>query len=173
MSNLEETTVFGIFHKRAIPDGATPVKDFNLNKYLGLWYELARMDFFWEEADMINTTAHYSMNDDGTVKVVNRGYKVEDEKWKESTGKAKFRVDNTLAALEVSFFGPTWSGYNVLSVDKDYSYALVAGRNTDFLWILSRTTDQLPEKIHDKYFRIARDLGYDLSKLHWIEHREV
>ncbi len=166
MSSLEETTVFGIFHKMALPEGATPVSDFDLNKYLGRWYEIGRMDFFWEKRNMTNVYAEYSANEEGTVDVKNTGYSEKRGKWSSFEGEARFRAENTIAALEVSFFGPTWSGYNVVSVDEDYKYALVFGRNTDYLWFLSRDRG-MPQHIKDKYLKMAKDCGYDTNKIHW------
>lgn len=173
MSDINESTIFGIFHRAALPEGATPVDDFELDKYLGVWYERARMNFYWENENLINTSAEYQLNDDGTVKVINRGYDTVKEKWQEFTGKAKFRGDNTMAALDVSFFGPSWAGYNVLSIDQNYNYALVAGRNTDYMWILSRTLDTIPADIKIKYQAMLLKLGYDLDAINWTEHKVV
>ena len=88
-----------------IPEGITPVEDFSLESYLGTWYEIARFDFRFEK-DLSHVTATYSLNEDGTVKVVNTGYNTKKDKWQEALGKARFRGDNTVGALEVSFFGP-------------------------------------------------------------------
>ncbi len=98
MSNLETTTVFGIFNKMALPEGATPVNDFDLSKYLGRWYEVARMDFFWEKHNMTNVYAEYRANEEGTVDVKNTGYSEKREKWSSFDGEARFRAENTVAA---------------------------------------------------------------------------
>ncbi len=166
MSDLKTTTVFGIFHKIAIPEGAIPVKDFDIKKYLGRWYEVARMDFFWEKHHLTNVYAEYRLNLEGTIDVKNTGYSEKKQKWSSYEGEARFRADNTVAALEVSFFGPTWAGYNVISVDGDYKYALVFGRNTNYLWFLSRTRG-MPQSIKDKYLKIALNCGYDINRIHW------
>lgn len=169
MNNQEDkSTIFGIFHRSALPEGATPVAHFELEKYFGRWYEIARLNYYWEDKDLTNVYATYSANDDGTVKVVNTGYDEENQKWKTFEGKAKFRGDNTLAALDVSFFGPIWAGYNVVSVDDDYKYALVFGRNLDYIWILSRDIS-IAEHVKEKYLKIAEHIGYDISKLNWID----
>lgn len=166
MSTKDTTTVFGIFNQMAIPEGATPVSDFDITKYVGRWYEVARMDFFWEQHNMTNVFAEYTPNEHGTIDVKNTGYSERRQKWSSYEGEARFRSDNTVAALEVSFFGPAWSGYNVISVDEDYKYALVFGRNTDYLWFLSRDRG-MPQKIKDKYEKIAKDAGFDTTKIHW------
>lgn len=144
-----------------------PVQDFDLNRYLGQWYEIARIDFKYEK-NMDNTTAYYSKNSNGTVKVVNKGYDFVKKVWKESEGKAKFRGEPTVGALKVSFFGPFYSDYNILALD-DYKYALVAGKTDDNLWILSREKT-IPDDIKKRYLEIAMEAGFDTSRLYWVEH---
>lgn len=168
MSNLNETTVFGIFNKAALPDGAMPVNNFELAKYLGKWYEIGRMDYFWEKNSLTNVYAEYSLNEEGTVDVKNTGYNEKRGKWSSYEGEARFRTDNNIAALEVSFFAGAWAGYNVVAVDEDYRYALVLGRNLDYLWLLSRDRE-MPQNIKDKYLSIASKIGYNTAKIHFPE----
>lgn len=168
MSSLYDTTIFGIFNKKALPEGAMPVSKFEIKKYLGRWYEIGRMDFFWEKKKLTNVYAEYSLNKDGIVDVKNTGYNTSKEKWESYEGEAKFRTDNRTAALEVSFFAGAWSGYNIMSIDDDYHYALVFGRNLDYLWLLSRDRS-MPEKIIDKYINMAKHIGYEIDKIHWTE----
>ena len=152
----------------SIPKGATAVTPFYKEKYLGKWYEIARLDFRFERG-LNNTTAQYSLNDDGTIRVVNRGYAYADDEWKEAVGKAKFVGDENVAMLKVSFFGPFYSGYNVIALDEEYRYALVAGKNLKYLWILARETT-IPDDVKERYLRIAGEIGYDTSELIWVEH---
>ncbi len=151
-----------------IPKGAVAVKPFYIDKYLGTWYEIARFDFKFER-NMNNVTANYSVRPDGLMKVKNRGYNYVENEWKEAVGKAKFVEADNVAKLKVSFFGPFYAGYNVIAIDEDYQYALVAGKNTDYLWILSRQTT-IPEEVKNDYLLEAQALGYDVSKLIWVEH---
>ena len=151
-----------------IPEGAVAVKPFNKEKYLGKWYEIARIDFKFER-NMNNTTAQYSINDNGTIKVVNRGYNYDKKEWKEANGIAKFVRDDHFAMLKVSFFRPFYSGYNVIAIDNDYRFALVCGKNLSYLWILSRETT-IPEDIKQNYITIAKKLGFNTSDLIWVEH---
>lgn len=151
-----------------VPENVTPVRDFDANRYLGKWYEIARFDFFFEKG-LNNVTAEYSLNEDGTVRVVNRGYRYEKQKWKEAVGKAKFRESPQVGALKVSFFGPFYAGYNVIAVENDYSYALVCGKNDGYLWILGRTP-QIPEEVKTRYLEMATGLGFDVSRLIWVDH---
>lgn len=153
---------------KSIPKGAKPVTNFKKDKYLGKWYEIARLDFK-HERNLNNVTADYSLNDDQTIRVVNRGYNYKTRENEQAIGKAKFRGDETVGALKVSFFGPFYSGYNVLAIDENYQYALVAGKNLKYLWILSRTTS-IPEDIKDEYLSIAKSIGYNTDDLVWVEH---
>lgn len=160
--------MFLIVSCAGIPDGFTAVKDFEAEKYLGKWYEIARFDFTFEK-DLNNTTAEYSWNKDGSVRVVNRGFNYVKNTPEEAVGKAKFRGDPSIAELKVSFFGPFYAGYNVIALDTDYQYALVAGDSLDYLWILSRTKT-MPEDIKQSYVDIAQTGGFDTSRFIWVEH---
>ena len=142
------------------------VQDFDVNKYLGTWYEIARLDIKWER-NIERVTAQYSLRDDGKVKVVNRGYDTLKSKWKESTGKARFAGSRNEGRLEVSFFGPFYSEYNVVALDKDYKYALVLGESPEYMWILSREKT-IPQKIKDAYLEKARSLGVATGNLVWV-----
>ncbi len=156
------------FSCRTIPDGATAVEPFEKERYLGKWYEVARLDNRFER-NMNNVTAEYSLNDDGTIKVVNRGYDTLKGQWEQATGKAKVAGNDNVGMLKVSFFGPFYSGYNVIAIDEDYQYALVAGNSLKYLWILSRRTS-IPEEIKSEYLKIAEDIGYKTEDLLWITH---
>lgn len=156
----------------SIPKGAVVVKPFNKDKYLGKWFEIARLDFKYEK-NLNNTTAEYSLNKDGSIKVDNKGYNYVKKKWTQSIGKAKFvNKDSNQARLKVSFFGPIYSGYNVIALDDDYQYALVAGNDLKYLWILSRIPN-IPEDIKQKYLGIAKSVGYNTNNLVWVEHDQA
>ncbi len=149
-----------------IPEGAKAVKPFEVNKYLGTWYEIARMDFKFER-DLKNVTATYSLNEDGTIKVLNQGFNINTNERKQAIGKAKFVDLTDEAKLKVSFFGPFYAGYNVVALDAEYKYALIAGQSLDYLWILSREKT-IPESIKTEYLRIAESIGYKTSDLIWV-----
>lgn len=152
---------------KSIPEKATAVQNFDKAKYLGKWYEIARLDFKFEKG-LNNTTAEYSLREDGMIKVDNRGYNAKKDKWSESIGKAKFVGEENVAMLKVSFFGPFYAGYNVIAIDDDYKYALVAGESLKYLWILSREKN-IPENIKDEYLKKAKDIGYNTSDLIWVK----
>ncbi|RZK48474.1 MAG: lipocalin [Pedobacter sp.] len=151
-----------------VPSGINLVKPFNAKKYAGKWYEIARFDFKHEK-NMKNVTAQYTLNEDGTIDVLNRGYEMDKERWNDAKGKAQFVDDPNEGALKVSFFGPFYAGYNVVQLEGDYEYALVFGENKDYIWILSRTKT-LPADVKAKFLKIAGDYGYDLSRLIWTQH---
>ncbi|MCD7962028.1 MAG: lipocalin family protein [Rikenellaceae bacterium] len=156
--------------RRSIPKNAEAVKNFDVNRYMGRWFEIARIDYMWGK-NVTDTTADYTLKGDGSVEVINRGFDLKKGKWVESKGKAVFAGDPTEGRLKVSFFGPFYAGYNVIAVDNNYRYALVAGRNLDYLWLLSRE-QTMPEEIKQDFLRKAMEIGYDISKLVWPEHSE-
>ncbi len=168
LSMLGITGLLAFTSCSVIPKGAEAVKPFQKDRYLGKWYEIARFDFRFEK-DMNNVTAQYSLNDDGTIKVVNRGFNYVTNEWKQTVGKAKFRGNENEAKLKVSFFGPFYSSYNVIALDDQYKYALVAGKNLDYLWILSRETT-IPEDVKQNYLSKAKEIGFDTTNLIWVEH---
>lgn len=154
----------------SIPKGATAVSPFEKEKYLGLWYEIARLDFKFEK-NLNNTTAEYGIREDGKISVTNRGYNYVKDEWKEAVGKAKFVEDENVAKLKVSFFGPFYAGYNVIALDENYQYALVAGKDLGFLWILSRETT-IPDDVKNQYLNIAQNIGFETDDLIWVEHNK-
>ncbi len=135
----------------------------NLNKYLGKWYEIARFDHSFER-DMQKVTAEYKLLPDGQIQVINAGYR--DGKFKETIGKAK--TTDTSGLLRVSFFLNFYSDYRVLMIDKDYQYVLIGGNSPKYLWILSRTP-QLSENVLQNIINVAKEKGYDTSKLIFVE----
>ncbi|MBV8875029.1 MAG: lipocalin family protein [Metakosakonia sp.] len=148
------------------PSGVTVVDNFDAQRYLGRWYEIARFDHRFERG-LEKVTATYSTMDDGGIQVINKGYNPERGMWQQSVGKAYFTGDTRKAALKVSFFGPFYGGYNVIALDKDYRYALVCGPDRDYLWILSRTPT-LPDAVKKQLVDIAAREGFAVEKLLWI-----
>ncbi len=160
--------IVGLSGCSTIPEGAEAVDDFRKEKYLGKWYEIARLDFTFER-DLDNTTAEYTVREDGRVGVRNRGFNYKKREWKEAIGIAKFRGAETVGALEVSFFGPFFAPYNIIALDKDYSCALIAGKDTNYLWILARTRE-IPAEIKEALIAKAKSAGYKTADLIWVHH---
>ena len=133
--------------------------EFDLNKYLGKWFEIARIKNFFEP-DMTNVTALYKLDNNGDIVVVNEGY----------LGSIPIQIVGTARTtnidkiLEVSFFNNVFSDYKILFVDDDYQYAVVGGKSTDYLWILSRTP-QLDKNILTELFKIAKDNKYNINRI--------
>lgn len=151
-----------------MPDGVRPVEDFELNRYLGKWYEIARLDHSFERG-LTRVTAEYSLREDGGVRVVNRGYSLEEDQWDESVGKAYFVGPENVGYLKVSFFGPFYGSYVVFGLDAErYQYSFVAGPDTSFLWLLARTPQVSPE-VMQKFRERASALGFDTGKLILVE----
>ena len=152
-----------------MPESVTPVANFELNRYLGKWYEIARLDHSFERG-LERITAEYSMRDDGGVAVVNRGYSIADEAWEVSEGKAYFADDENKGYLKVSFFGPFYGSYVIFEIDQeDYGYAFVSGPDTSYLWLLSRTP-QVQQELIEKFKRMSKERGFDPSKLIFVNH---
>lgn len=153
----------------APPDGVRPVQGFDIQRYLGKWYEIARLDHSFERG-MSDVNATYTLQDDGSVRVINRGFDTQRGTWKEAVGRALFIGDPQTASLKVSFFGPFYGGYHVIALDHDhYRWALVAGPGRDYLWILAREKT-LPEAIRQQLVSAARRLGFATEQLIWVEH---
>lgn len=149
-----------------VPDGLTPVDNFDANRYLGTWYEIARLDHRFERG-LEQVSAHYSLNPDGSIKVINRGYDPEQRQWQQAEGTAKFVGEPTIGQLKVSFFGPFYGGYNILVLAPDYRYALVCGPDRDYLWLLARTAS-LPEPDLKFLVAEAQRMGFATDQLIYV-----
>lgn len=152
-----------------VPENITPVDNFNIERYLGKWYEIARLDHSFERG-LTSVSAEYSLRPDGVLRVVNRGYSQKDNKWKEIEGKGYFVDRKDQGFLKVSFFGPFYGSYVIFYLDREkYSYSLVCGPDKSYLWILSRSprlTTDLKKRLVDK----ATSLGFDTDKLIYVQH---
>ena len=156
----------------APPEGIRPVTSFDLNRYLGQWYEIARLDHVFERG-MSDISAIYQLQDDGSVKVINRCYNTQRQVWKEAIGRALFVGDSDTASLKVSFFGPFYGGYHVIALDQEsYRWSLVSGPDRDYLWILSREKT-LPVEVREQLVSQAQALGFATDKLIWVEHKRI
>ncbi|KAK4391454.1 Temperature-induced lipocalin-1 [Sesamum angolense] len=153
------------------------VKGLDLVRYMGRWYEIASFPSRFQPKDGVDTRATYSLNPDGTVRVLNetwsdgkRGY-IEgnaykaDPKSDEAKLKVKFYVPPFLPIIPVT--GDYW----VLYIDDDYQYALIGQPSRRYLWILSRTP-RLDEGIYNQLLEKAKEEGYDVSKLHKTPHSD-
>jgi apolipoprotein D and lipocalin family protein len=153
----------------APPTGRTSVTPFEVNRYLGKWYEIARLDHSFERG-LTDVSATYSLKSDGSLEVINRGFNTKKNEWKSATGRALFTGNQNQGSLKVSFFGPFYGGYHVLALDQTgYQWALVSGPDREYLWILARTKVLAPA-IRDQLVADAKKMGFATDKLIWVEH---
>lgn len=151
-----------------LPVGVYPVEDFDVNRYMGKWYEIARLDHSFER-NKHKVTAEYSIRDDGGVKVVNRGFSTTENTWSESEGKAYFVEGKDSGYLKVSFFGPFYGTYVVFELDKEnYQYAYVSGPDKSYLWLLARTPN-VDEVLIDQFVKRTRALGFNTDELIFVK----
>jgi apolipoprotein D and lipocalin family protein len=153
-----------------MPESVVPVKDFELDRYLGKWYEIARLDHSFERG-LEQVTAEYALREDGGVRVKNRGFSRKKNKWSEAEGKAFFVDNPSDGYLKVSFFGPFYGSYVIFELDKDsYQYAFVSGPDTSYLWLLSRTP-AVAEDLLTQFVMKAEKLGFDTGALIYVDHQ--
>jgi len=151
------------------PD-VVPVSNFKADKYLGTWYEIARIENRFEKG-LTQVTANYSYRDDGGIKVLNKGFNTKKDKWDEAVGKAYFVGDKDKGHLKVSFFGPIYGPYVVFELDENYQYSFVTNHNKKYLWFLSRTAEVTPE-MKEKFLRRVKDMGFETENLVWVDQSE-
>jgi apolipoprotein D and lipocalin family protein len=151
-----------------VPEGIEPVKGFDVQRYMGKWYEIARLDHSFERG-MERVTATYALQPDGTVSVLNRGFDTRRNEWREADGTARFLGPSDVAALKVSFFGPFYGGYNVVDLDPAYQHALVVGPDRSYMWILSRVPNP-PRAEIERLVAHAASLGFATAELIYVKH---
>ena len=167
------TTLFLLSGCLGMPKNMAPVKEFDVNRYLGTWYEIARLDHSFERG-LTQVTAHYALRDDGGLSVINRGFSLKSNEWKEADGKAYFVGETDEGYLKVSFFGPFYGSYVVFGLspssksDKDYQYAFLSGPDLSYLWLLSRKSIVAPEVLAD-FINQSKVLGFDTNELIMVE----
>jgi apolipoprotein D and lipocalin family protein len=163
---------FLVFGCVALPEGIAPVQDFELQRYLGRWYEIARLDHSFERG-LVNVTADYTLEEDGRVRVINKGYRPAENAWETAEGIAAFVGATDVGRLKVSFFGPFYGGYNIIALDKEaYQYALVCGPSRSYLWILAREP-QLDAAVIETLVGRARQLGFATEDLIMVDQTPV
>ncbi|MDR4516365.1 MAG: lipocalin family protein [Nitrosomonas sp.] len=155
-----------------MPEGVVPVKNFDESRYLGNWYEIARLDHSFERG-LSNVTAEYTLRSDGGIKVVNRGFSAARNEWKAVEGKAYFVEDRDVGRLKVSFFGPFYGSYIIFDLDRrNYQYAFISGYNTSYLWLLARTPT-VSEDVKKQFVEKSEKLGFDTGSFIFTEQNLV
>lgn len=169
---LLSACVFTLSACTGLPDGITPVKPFASERYLGTWYEIARLDHSFERG-LNQVSATYSMREDGGIKVLNKGFDTAEQAWQEAEGKAYFVRDENEGYLKVSFFGPFYGAYVVFDLDQDnYQYSFIAGNNRDYLWLLSRTPT-VSDAVKQDFIQQAKALGFNTDALIFVDQAPV
>lgn len=153
-----------------LPEGVQPVKPFEVERYLGKWYEIARLDHSFERG-LSSVTADYTLRPEGGIRVINRGYSSAEQKWEQAEGRAFFVKDSDTGYLKVSFFGPFYGSYVIFELDQDYQYAFVSGPNRDYLWLLSRQP-VISESLRQHFIDRARQNGFDVDKLIFVDQQQ-
>ncbi|MFH1980738.1 MAG: lipocalin family protein [Pseudomonadota bacterium] len=143
------------------------ITGFDAQRYLGRWYEIARLPHSFEK-DLIAVTADYHRNTDGTIAVINRGYLPAAQKWSEAIGRARLPEGPKVGRLEVSFFGPFYADYRVIALDADYQWALVTTNRSDYLWVLSRSPE-MDRTLVAQLVAQARAFGFDTTALIMVD----
>ena len=155
-----------------IPDNIQPVKSFDADKYLGKWYEIARLDHSFER-DLDNVTAEYTLLKDGGIKVLNKGFSKTNNEWQDAQGKAYFVRGSDEGYLKVSFFGPFYGSYIIFELEKEnYEYAFVSGPDKSYLWFLSRTP-QVSKQLIVYFIQKTQTLGFNTDELIFVEHNKI
>jgi apolipoprotein D and lipocalin family protein len=152
----------------APPEGLQSVTSFDVQRYQGTWYEIARLDHSFER-NLNDVSASYKVQADGSVQVINRGFNTVKNEWKEAVGKALFTGESDRGSLKVSFFGPFYGGYHVVALDPAYRWSMVVGPDRDYLWILARDK-QLDPALKDTLLRQAQAFGLPIDQLIWVAH---
>jgi apolipoprotein D and lipocalin family protein len=165
-------SIFLLASCTGLPEDIKPVKGFDAQKYLGTWYEIARLDHSFERG-LSNVSANYTLREDGGIKVINKGFSNKDNVWEEAEGKAYFVGDKATAHLKVSFFGPFYGSYVIFKLDNvDYQYAYVTSYNKEFLWLLSRTPSISDARKKD-FIQTAKEYGFKVDDIIFVSHEAL
>jgi apolipoprotein D and lipocalin family protein len=152
---------------RTIPKGVKPIVPFDINRYVGTWYEIGRKNHKFERG-LSRVTATYTLDENGRVKVENKGYNSLTGRESKATGKAKLVNEGKEGRLKVSFFGPFYSPYNIIAIDPEYENAMVIGRDKTYFWLLSKNTE-MPEEIKQRYLQIAEEYKIKTDNIIWVK----
>lgn len=140
----------------------TVVQNFELGRYTGLWYQIARYPNSFQRFGCEETTAEYALQQDGNIQVLNT--QICDGVPETIVGTARVPDPNQPAQLEVSFFGPFFADYWVIELEPNYAWAVVGDPDRRLLWILSRTPTLPADTYNDILSRLPAQ-GYDPADL--------
>ncbi len=149
-------------------DNIPSVKKLDINKYAGTWFEIIRLDHSFERG-LEQVTATYIPEDDGKIKVINKGFDTEDQEWSTAEGKAYVPNPDKPGELKVSFFLWFYADYKVIKLDENYQWAMVTSKSKEYLWVLSRKSE-MDKSTLDDLLDFARSEGFPLEKIVYVEH---
>ena len=153
-----------------VPEGITPVSGFKLDKYMGKWYEIARLDHRYER-HFNRVSVEYSLNNNGDVLIKKKGYMPMHTEWREKEGKATLAGDTDQGFLKVSYIFALWEPYVIFKLDPDYEWAYVCGKDRTSLWLLARTPE-VNSEIREDFIEEASRLNFDTSQLNFVHQSE-
>ena len=160
--------IFLVIKSSGIPGNINTVSSFNIWKFLGKWYEIARMEQFYEK-NLSNTSIECLINENGTILIYNSGYNNISKKWVKAVGKVRLKSIQTEASFEICYYNIFNSRYSIIGIDEDYQYALIMGSDIKKAWIISRSIS-LPENIKSDFLELANSFGIDISSFIWVVH---
>ncbi|QCX52545.1 lipocalin family protein [Elizabethkingia sp. JS20170427COW] len=167
---LSAATVYYLKKRQVrLPKGVKPVKNFEILKFIGTWNVIAKLNP-QPELPLSHISFDFSPNERGGLKVKSKGFDEVSETWTSSIGEMQFVGKFDKARFKMSFYKPLWFGFNVISIDEDYRYALVAGNSLKYLWILSKEAS-VPQEVRDEFLLKATRLGYNTAELVWVFHQ--
>ncbi|MDE5420462.1 lipocalin family protein [Labilibaculum sp. DW002] len=151
----------------------TVVKELDIERYLGTWFEIARYDHSFERG-LVGVKANYSMRPDGKIKVVNSGYKGNlSGEYSEAIGKAKIPDPlNAPGKLKVSFFWIFYGDYFVFDLEENYKWVVIGSSTDKYLWILSRKP-QMEKEVYNELLDRLKKRGYEVSDLIKVEQKPL
>jgi apolipoprotein D and lipocalin family protein len=151
------------------PGGLQIVEPFDIQRYAGQWFEIARLDHRFERG-LSKVSANYTVQSDNSVQVINRGFDESSQQWEDAIGKARFIGEPTQGALKVSFFGPFYGAYNIVALDQNsYQWVMVTGPSFDYLWILARQPT-LDASVYANLVEMAGNAGFAVDELIRVAH---
>jgi apolipoprotein D and lipocalin family protein len=145
------------------PLPVTPVQNVDLARYMGLWYEIARFDHFFQEGCR-GSTATYTLTPNGEVEIINRCVKEKDSSLREAKGHAWSVDPKGNARLKVSFFWPFRTDYWIIDLGREYEYAVVGSPNRKYLWILARKP-MMETDVYKHILDLIAKQGFDIGRL--------
>lgn len=144
------------------------VDNFEIQKYLGTWYEIARLPHRFEK-NLQQVTASYSLLENGKIQVLNKGYNTKKQKWSDAKGKAWIPDETKPSELKVSFFWPFAADYRIIYLEDDYSLAIVTSKTFNYFWILSRSP-YITDEYYNQLLEKAKIWGFDTERIIKVKH---